>query len=259
MGGKPGAPPLPPLPEVLRRRAMEHLHRLTETLDESPLLDLTSKYRECVEVLSSLPRILSDKLSDHFNLSRDAFLEQFHEDLSHMMRRGEIRELSEWEVKLLSQAVSDAMSAMFTSLIDLASQVLADQVPARDADPATRIRDQVAELLAEIAVAKAERDQCREELEDLMRGIQLTGRYRVLGILEESGPLKAVEIAARLGLSEVMVRRYLKGLEEEGLVVVDRTKKPYKYRVREGWRALLGRIHREQRRAHKKAVEDGQK
>lgn len=78
----------------------------------------------------------------------------------------------------------------------------------------------------------------REALESLRskvsRLIEETApaKYRVLAVIRSASvPLTPVEVATRLGLAEVTVRKYLKELLREGLVSVDKSKRPYRYRA----------------------------
>lgn len=54
-----------------------------------------------------------------------------------------------------------------------------------------------------------------------------TVKYKILAILEEVGELSVRELAAKLNVSEGLVRKYLKELEDEKFIEIKRNVRPY--------------------------------
>ncbi len=241
------------LPPHIRERVIDHLERLNKTfsLEDGPLYDLISSFKRSMEAINHIPSLLTDKLTDHFRISRDRFINQFRQDVEFLIKAGDIRKLDETEIKLLTQAAGDSMEAMFSSLIDAMSKVLSDYLrwapkmvgPSSGNGVEDRVQSMMATLLYQLALANAEKDACREEVESLreMAIPKATGRYRVLEVLEKSEePMRTVKIASELGLAEITVRRYVRALEEEGLVKRVDDRRPYKYVLRDkDWRKKL--------------------
>ncbi|MDK2384476.1 MAG: helix-turn-helix domain-containing protein [Candidatus Korarchaeota archaeon] len=237
----------------MRTRVIDHLDRLNKTfpINEGPLYELISSFKKSLEAVNHIPSLLTDKLTDHFRMNRDRFANQFQQDVEFLIKAGDIRELDEAEVKLLTQAAKDSMEAMFSSLIDAMSKVLNDYLrwapkalgPSAGNGVAERTLDLFATLMYQLALAKAEKDLCREEVESLKNVVmpRATGRYKVLEVLEKATePMRTIAIASELGLAEVTVRRYIKDLEKEELVERVGNGKPYKYVLRDrNWRKKL--------------------
>jgi len=237
----------------MRTRVIDHLDRLNKTfpLNDGPLYELISSFKKSLEAVNHIPSLLTDKLTDHFRMNRDRFASQFQQDVEFLIKAGDIKELDDAEVRLLTQAAKDSMEAMFSSLIDAMSKVLNDYLrwapkalgPSTGNGVAEKTLDMFATLMYQLALAKAEKDLCREEVESLRNMVipKATGRYKVLEVLEKATePMRTIAIASELGLAEVTVRRYIKDLEREGLVERVGNGKPYKYVLRDrNWRKKL--------------------
>ncbi len=237
----------------MRARVIDHLDRLNKTfpLNEGPLYELISSFKKSLEAVNHIPSLLTDKLTDNFRVNRDRFAEQFKQDVEFLIKAGDIRELDESEIRLLMQAATDSLEAMFSSLIDTMSKVLNDYLrwapkaigPSAGNGVAEKTLNMFSTLLYLLALTKAEKDLCREEVESLKNMVlpKATGRYKVLEVLEKATePMRTINIASELGLAEVTVRRYIKDLEREGLVERVGNGKPHKYVLRDrDWRKKL--------------------
>ncbi len=226
----------------LNKKIEEHLKYLSKIypLDEGPVFDLLTSYKKSMEAINHIPMLLTNSLTDLFRLKKENFASQFQQDLSFLIKSKEVRELEEREIAVITQAVKDLMEALFSTIINKTGETLSSYLKwmpkGNDAaDGAVEeVKDFFAKLMYEIAKARAERDLYKEELASLKKAMtpQVSGKYRVLQVLEEAEkPLRPVEIASRLELAEVTVRRYLKDLMAEGFIARNESRKPYTYRL----------------------------
>lgn len=236
-----------------REKVLYHLGRINKTFpsEDSPLSDLVSLYRKSVETINRIPSLLTDKLTDRFRMSKDIYAQQFQQDVNFLIKAGDLRELKESEIRVLAQAAKDSMEAMFSALLDTMSKVLNDYLrwapsavgTSSGDDVDVRALKMVKSLKLQFALAKAEADVCREEMNSLKEAVmpKVSGRYKILEVLENSNkPMRVTEIAVELGFAEVTVRRYMKALEREGLVERVGSGKPHRYVLRDkNWRRNL--------------------
>jgi len=61
----------------------------------------------------------------------------------------------------------------------------------------------------------------------LKRELLKSVKYKILAVLEEAGKLSVRELAMKLNVSEGRVRKYLKELEEQELVEIEKNTRPY--------------------------------
>jgi len=228
----------------LNRRIEEHLKYLSKVypLDDGPVFRLIASYKKSMEAINHIPMLLTNSLTDLFRIKKDSFASQFQQDLTFLIRSGEIKDLEDREVAVLTQAVRDLMEALFSAIINKTGETLSSYlrwIPKGENGDVVdgtinEVKEFLSKLMYEAAKAKAERDLCWEEARSLKEAMtpQVSGKYRVLQVLEESGrPMRPVEIAAKLGLAEVTVRRYLKDLITEGFLEKVDNRKPYTYRL----------------------------
>lgn len=237
----------------MKERMLHHLDKINKIfpIDGGPLSDLISSYKKSMETINRIPSLLTDKLTDHFRINRDVYAQQFKQDVNLLIKAGDLRELDDHEISMLTQAAKDSMEAMFSSLLDAMSKVLGNylrwspsSLDSSSVDGAGRKTVELFKnLKLQLALAKAEADKCHEEIESLRESMmpKVGGRYRVLEVLEKSNePMRITEIAVGLNLAEVTVRRYIKALEREGLVERVSDGKPYRYVLRDkDWRRKL--------------------
>ncbi len=243
--------------DQLNKKIEEHLKYLSKIypLDEGPVFDLLTSYKKSMEAINHIPMLLTNSLTDLFRIKKEQFASQFQQDLSFLIRSKEVRELEEREIAVITQAVKDLMEALFSTIINKTGETLSSYLKwmpkGNDVADGTieEVRNFLSKLMYDIAKARAERDLYKEEIASLKKAVtpQVSGKYRVLQVLEEAGkPLKPVEIASRLELAEVTVRRYLKDLIAEGFVARNDSRKPYTYRLVD--RNWLSRMKRKERR-----------
>lgn len=229
----------------------EHLNYLNKIYpyEDSPFYKLSSSYTRVSEVVREIPRLLSDSLSELFLSQKQEILNHFSEDVRFLIESGSLRELEEEEINAIIGFVGDLLDSIYSKVVRRISNDLHRYL--RWAPEAGDVSEDIIrgcelryeELISEIAKARAERDLYRERAESLEVSpeVAVTGKYKILELLERSGkPLKPVEIASELNLSEVTVRKYIRELLIEGLISKNDKVRPYTYSLGDpGWRAKL--------------------
>ncbi|MCC6029028.1 MAG: winged helix-turn-helix transcriptional regulator [Candidatus Korarchaeum sp.] len=200
------------------------------------------------DAIKEVPRLLSDGLSELFVSQKQEILNHFSEDIKFLISSGNLRELDDGEIETILSFLGDLIDSIYTMVIRRTSSDIHNYLrwtPELGDSGENLIKSCelfYKELLEEIAKAKAERDIYKERAESMESlDVIVTGKYKILELLErENRPLKPVEIASKLNLSEVTVRKYIKELVEEGLIIKDNKTRPYTYYLGDpNWRARL--------------------
>lgn len=236
--------------DAIQIKFNEHLNYLNKIYpyEDSPFYKLSNSYRKVTEVVKEIPRLLSDSLSELFMSQKQEILSHFSEDVKFLIESGSIRGLDEEEISTIVGFVGDLLDSIYSKVVRRISNDLyrylkwAPEAGDANEDLIKGCEIRYKELISEIARAKAERDLYREKAESL-EGLEVavTGKYKILELLERlDRPLKPVEIASELNLSEVTVRKYIRELLIEGLLVKNDKVRPYTYSLGDlNWRARL--------------------
>jgi len=234
--------------EEVELRASSYREQLMRIMSEEGgvLQILLSDAGKNLEALSHIPRLLTNSLTDGFRLGKEKLLLQFQDDVKMLIKSGELKELEDREIASLMQAAGDLLDAQLALIIGMVSESLSNYlkwVPQIEGgESIERAKKFIEELINVTARAMAERDVLKKFLKDIKsqvreKYIRNSTAFKILAILEDEGlPMKPTEIASRMGLSEVTIRRHLKRLIEDGYVEVDTTTRPYRYSlVRTPW------------------------
>ncbi|MEM0295183.1 MAG: helix-turn-helix domain-containing protein [Candidatus Korarchaeum sp.] len=238
-------------PGAIQTKFNEHLNYLNKVYpyEDSPFYKLSSSYVKVREVVREIPKLLSDSLSELFISQKQEILNHFSEDVRFLIESGSIRGLDDEEIGILVGFVGDLLDSIYSKVVRRISNDLhrylkwAPEAGDLNEELIKGCEIRYRELISEIAKAKAERDLYREKAESLEGSLEVatTGKYKILELLERSGrPLKPVEIASELNLSEVTVRKYIRELLIEGLLLKNDKVRPYTYSLGDlNWRARL--------------------
>lgn len=238
------------LTNVIQAKYNDHMNYLNKIYpyEDTPFYRLSDSYRRMLEVVREIPRLLSDSLYELFVSQKQEVLSHFSEDVRFLMESGSIRELDEEEVNAIVGFVGDLLDSIYSKVVRRISNDLHRYLrwTPETADSGGELirgcEERYRELISEIAKARAERDFYKEIAESLERTEPpMVGKYRILELLEKSGrEMKPVEIANELNLSEVTVRKYIRELLLEGLLVKNDKVRPYTYALGDpNWRRRL--------------------
>jgi biotin operon repressor len=241
--------------DKIQVKFQEHLNYLNKLYpyEESPFHKLSTSYKRMAEAIKEVPRLLSDGLSELFASQKQEILNHFSEDIKFLISSGNLRELDDSEIENILNFLGDLLDSVYTMVIRKTSNDIHNYLkwtPELGNSGENLIKSCelfYRELLEEIAKAKAERDLYKERAESTESlDVIVTGKYKILELLERDGKsLKPVEIASKLNLSEVTVRKYIKELIEEGLIIKNNKTRPYTYSLGDpNWRARLRKKER---------------
>ena len=238
--------------DKIQVKFQEHLNYLNKLYpyEESPFHKLSTSYKRIVEAIKEVPRLLSDGLSELFTGQKQEILNNFSEDIRFLISSGNLRELDDGEIETILSFLGDLLDSIYAMVIRRTSNDIHNYLKwtpelGNTGDNLIKSCELFYnELLGEIAKARAERDIYKERAESTESlDLIVTGKYKILELLErENRSLKPVEIASKLNLSEVTVRKYMKELIEEGLIIKNNKTRPYTYSLGDpDWRGRLRR------------------